>query len=182
MTENKKSTITESDYNEFLNITLKQAFDEHKQILVDLDNIQGTACKNYLWMNALIVTGLCSILSIADLNIHNLDGLRPIFGAGLCVAILWSIYNFLKSAHAYRGASMKSVTDFYLQKVNLAYWGSRTEAKVEWIVELDNILQRARGESMEAMDAIHQLNHSTMAAACLGTFSTVLFFLDNFMR
>lgn len=38
-------------YAEFLNITLKQAFDEWKILTIDVDNIQSNSLKTYLWLN-----------------------------------------------------------------------------------------------------------------------------------
>ncbi|MDO4937183.1 MAG: hypothetical protein Q4E62_04630 [Sutterellaceae bacterium] len=181
MTDLKTEIRHDAAYNEFLNITLKQAFDEHKQLLIDIDNIQMSAYKTCLWVNAFVVTGLCSVLSLADLRLSDLDGLRPIFGAGLCVASLWSIVNFLGAAFAYRGRPMKKVTKFYAQKVDLARNKGACAAKTIWITELDKILQSARKDNAVVMDTVHNWTRSTMAAAALGTVSTVLFFVDNLL-
>lgn len=182
MTENKTPAINCVDYNEFLNITLKEAFEEHKLHFIDLYNMQSTGIRNYLWMNVVITSALCSILAFADLNIHELDGLRPIFGPGICIATALSIYTFIKAALTYRGLGMASVTEFYYQKINQAYWEGNLETKAAWIAELDSIIQDARGYSCVVAEKIHELNTATVTAASIGAISTLLFFLDNFMR
>ena len=100
-------------YAEFLNITLKQAFDEWKILTIDVDNIQSNSLKTYLWLNALVTTGLFSLIAYADLSLASMSGLMPIYGAGLAIAALASIASFIKASRMLQGTSSKAVTRFY---------------------------------------------------------------------
>lgn len=57
-------------YAEFLNITLQQAFDEWKILTIDVGNIQSNSLKTYLWLNALVTTGLFSLIAYADPGLY----------------------------------------------------------------------------------------------------------------
>ena len=107
-------------YAEFLNITLKQAFDEWKILTIDVDNIQSNSLKTYLWLNALVTTGLFSLIAYADLSLAAMSGLMPIYGAGLAIAALASIASFIKASRMLQGTSSKAVTRFYNDQVHVA--------------------------------------------------------------
>lgn len=169
-------------YAEFLNITLKQAFDEWKILTIDVDNIQSNSLKTYLWLNALVTTGLFSLIAYADLSLAAMSGLMPIYGAGLAIAALASIASFIKASRMLQGTSSKAVTRFYNDQVHVAYYEGTYKAKQDWIWQLDRTITNERRKSLKVAEDIHKLNHETCFATLLGAASAALFFIDNLLR
>lgn len=166
-------------YAEFLNITLKQEFDEWKLHVIDIDNIQSNVLKTYLWINALVATAIISLLAYVDLRFATMNAATAIYGAGLAGAALWAIASFITAIRMLVGTTAKATTEFYLQKINVAYYDGTVNAKQDWIAEMDRIITDLRGYNNEIAQNIHALNQHTCSAAILGAASAAILFISN---
>lgn len=89
---------TWSQYNAFLDTTLKTAIDEHKLLLVDLDNIHTGILKQYLWLSALLVGAFASLIGFDQPHLSTIDTLQAIYTAGLTAAAAVAIYAFIRNS------------------------------------------------------------------------------------
>ena len=177
---------TWSQYNAFLDTTLKAAIDEHKLLLVDLDNIHTGILKQYLWLSALLVGAFASLIGFDQPHLSAMDMLQAIYTAGLTTAAAVSIYAFILSIRLLCDSSIAPITPHYGNQLHEAYGLDKTfkvpDAKQDWILSISDTIEQSRKAYSQTGIRSRTINHALVFSAVLGAFSASLLLMEHLLR
>lgn len=175
-----------SEYNAFLDFTLKAAIDEHKLLLVDLDNIHTGVIKQYLWLSALIIGAIASLIGFDQPRFSSMNTVQAIYTAGLTVAAAVSIYAFILSVNLLSNSSIAPITHHYGEQLSKAYGSDETDhvsvTKQNWILYISDIIERNRKEYNQCGIRSRTVNRAVVFSAVLSAFSAGLLLLEHLLR
>lgn len=183
MTDTK---TTYKEYSSFVDFVLKTAIDEHKLLLVDLDNAQLGTLKQYLWLSALIIGAIASLIGYDQPQMASMNLPQAIYCAGLTIAASSATYAFIQSIRLMCDSNIQPITHHYNQPLWDAFGDDESykvlTGKQLWVDQISNNIRDARKNFNRIGRQMRPINHAIVFSAVLGALSTGLFFLNFLFR
>ena len=155
-------------------------------LLVDLDNGQLGTLKQYLWLSALIIGAIASLIGFDQPQLASINLLQAIYCAGLTVAAGSATYAFIQSIRLMCNSNIQPITHHYNKPLWDAFGeddsGKVLRGKQLWVEQISYNIRDARKNYNCIGRQMRPINHAIVFAAVLGAISTGLFFLNFLFR